>query len=119
MRRTNVQVLSVALLAPLAFSGCAAFSSGNGGSTKSAADVKTVVLGGVSGPKLVDFKGPTVEAKANRPFGATPSFDHMMKPSHKTQEQLNQDTTAFYDQWKGAYLRNYPGSSVTYIQAEA
>ena len=118
MKKMNVQVLSVAMLAPLAFAGCAAFSS-NGGSKQSAAEVKTVALGGLSGPKLVDFKGPTEEAKANRPFGANPSFDHMMKPSHKTQEQLNADTTAFYDQWKSAYLRNYPGSGITYIQAEA
>jgi hypothetical protein len=117
MRKTNVQVLSVALLAPIAFAGCAGFSS-NSGSTKSASGVRTVVLGGISAPKLLDFKGPTVEATANRPFGASPSFEHIaMKPNHKTQEELNKETATFYDEWKGAYLKNYPGTGVTYILA--
>jgi hypothetical protein len=78
-----------------------------------------VALGGPAQPKLVDFKGPLEEVQAKRPFGASPSLAHGMKPNHKSQEQLNEDVVAFYEEWKAAYLRNYPGTSVTFIKAEA
>jgi hypothetical protein len=119
MAKAHVKVLSIAALAPLAVAGCALFSGNT--SAVAPSDVRTVELGSSAsqGPKLVDFKGALVDVKPNKPFGASPSFEGLMKPNHKPQEQLNQETAAFYDQWKVAYLRNYPGSSVTYIQAEA